>query len=162
MPLNIDIVQILLHLLNFVILAGGLTLLLYRPVCRFLDERTAHFEALARENSEKAKENEALRLEYEKKIRDAGEEITALRRKAENESAAAARETIDSAKEKASGIIAAAEQEAEERKSHILESAQTEIGELVIEAAQKLLNETATPERSQELYDQFSECTRKK
>ena len=31
-PLNIDWQQILLHLLNFVILAGGLYLLLYKPV----------------------------------------------------------------------------------------------------------------------------------
>ena len=53
MPLNIDPVQILLHLLNFVILAGGLTLLLYRPVCRFLEERRAYFERLAAENAEK-------------------------------------------------------------------------------------------------------------
>ena len=31
-PLNIDWQQILLHLLNFAILAGGLYLLLYKPV----------------------------------------------------------------------------------------------------------------------------------
>ena len=32
MPLNIDIVQVLLHMLNFVILAGDLTLILFNPV----------------------------------------------------------------------------------------------------------------------------------
>ena len=37
MPLNIDFVQILLHLLNFVILAGGLTLLLFNPVKKFIE-----------------------------------------------------------------------------------------------------------------------------
>ena len=31
-PLNIDFQQILLHLLNFAILGGGLYLLLYKPV----------------------------------------------------------------------------------------------------------------------------------
>ena len=32
MPLNIDFLQVLLHMLNFVILAGGLSLLLYKPI----------------------------------------------------------------------------------------------------------------------------------
>ena len=36
-PLNIDWQQILLHLLNFVILAGGLYLLLYQPVKAFME-----------------------------------------------------------------------------------------------------------------------------
>ena len=155
MPLNIDFVQILLHMLNFVILAGGLTLLLYKPVCKFLDERQNHFDALARENEEKARENEALKAEYEEKLANAEQESAALKQKAETEVAEAARSALDSAREKASAIIAAAEKEAEERKEHIMESAQTEIGELVVEAAQKLVNETATPERSIALYDEF-------
>ena len=71
MPLNIDIVQILLHMLNFVILAGGLTILLFKPVSKFLAERQAHFEQIARENAEKAQENEELKAEYEKKLAEA-------------------------------------------------------------------------------------------
>ena len=39
LPLNIDFQQILLHLLNFVILAGGLYLLLYKPVNKFITEK---------------------------------------------------------------------------------------------------------------------------
>ena len=43
MPLNIDFLQVLLHMLNFVILAGGLSLLLFKPISKFLDQRRAHF-----------------------------------------------------------------------------------------------------------------------
>ena len=46
MPLNIDIVQILLHMLNFVILAGGLTLLLFKPVKKFMADRKQYFDSL--------------------------------------------------------------------------------------------------------------------
>lgn len=38
-PLNIDWQQILLHLFNFLILAGGLYLLLYKPVKAFMEKR---------------------------------------------------------------------------------------------------------------------------
>ena len=46
-PLNIDWQQILLHLLNFVILAGGLYLLLYKPVKTFMEKRQQYYHAAA-------------------------------------------------------------------------------------------------------------------
>ena len=155
MPLNIDLLQILLHMLNFVILAGGLTFLLFRPVERFLEQRREQFAREEQKNREAAQENERLRAEYEQKIRDADAEISARKELAEKEWADISDGYISQAKEKAAAIIRAAEQEAEDRKGHILESAQTEIGELVVTAAQKLLNDTVSPESNRALYDEF-------
>ena len=45
-PLNIDWQQILLHLFNFTILAGGLYLLLYRPVKEFMKKRDAYYQGI--------------------------------------------------------------------------------------------------------------------
>jgi len=155
MPLNIDIVQILLHMLNFVILAGGLTLLLFKPVKKFIAERQEHFEKERQENEKMTAENEKLKGEYENKIKNADAEIADMKEKVKAETAEAAREYIDTAQEKAKTIIAEAEAEAEARKVHILDSAQTEIGELVIEAAQKLLTENVSEEATHNLYDEF-------
>ena len=49
LPLNIEIQQIFLHMLNFVILAGGLYFLLYKPVCAFINKRTEYFANLENE-----------------------------------------------------------------------------------------------------------------
>ncbi|MBQ7810662.1 MAG: ATP synthase F0 subunit B [Clostridia bacterium] len=155
LPLNIDILQILLHMLNFVILAGGLTFLLYKPVVKFMEERRRQFAEQEAENKAKAEENEKLREEYEKKIRLADAEISERKKLLEKEYADISAEYIRDAKEKATAIINAAELEAEDRKEHILESVQAEIGELVVSATQKLLNETDTPERNSALYDEF-------
>ena len=155
MPLNIDFLQVLLHMLNFVILAGGLSLLLYKPICRFLDQRTALFDALARDNAEKAAENDRLKAEYQQKLTDAETEIAARKTQAEKDMADIAESYISQAKDKAEAYLTAAEKEAEERKEHILDSAQTEIGELVLSAAQKLLSDTVTPERDSALYDAY-------
>ena len=46
MPLNINLQQILLHALNFVILFGALYFLLYRPVKTYMDGRRAHYAKL--------------------------------------------------------------------------------------------------------------------
>lgn len=155
MPLNIDILQILLHMLNFVILAGGLTLLLFKPVNRFMEQRREQFAETERRNREAAEENERLRAEYEQKLRDADAEISERKKTVEKEWSDISTQYIREAKEKAAAIIRAAEHEAEDRKEHILESAQTEIGELVVSATQKLLSNTVTPERNSALYDEF-------
>ncbi len=153
--LGIDFVQVLLHLLNFVILAGGLTLLVYKPVVKFLEARRARFEALEEQNQAAKEENDRLLQAYAQRHNEAEAEIAELRAQAEREAGEAARGYIDAAKQKAAAILANAEEEAEARRAQILDSAQTEIGELVIEAAQKLLVDTADPERTAALYDEF-------
>lgn len=155
MPLNIDFTQILLHMLNFVILAGALALLVYKPVAKFLTARREKLSEQAEKNAADALQNEALQAEYARLIQDAEQEAAKLRADAEKEAAKIADATIQAANEKAAQIIAAAEKDAEARKKLILSSAQTEIGELVIDAAQKLLCETASEERTGELYDAF-------
>ena len=154
-PLNIDITQILLHLLNFVILAGALTLILYKPVKKFIDERRAHYEKLEQDNEEAAKRCEELKKEYEEKLKEADVIVAERQREAEREIAKNAGRYVEEAQKKAEAIVKAAEEEAEARKEHILESAQTEIGELVISATQKLMNRTADPAADTALYDEF-------
>lgn len=155
MPLNIDFLQILLHMLNFVILAGGLFILLYKPVNQFLEQRKNYFADLEKRNKESLEENKKIQMEYEKKLQEADAEIAERKKIAEKEWAETSARYIEEAKVKATAIILAAEKEAEERKDHILESAQTEIGELVLEAAQKLLSDTVTAQRDSKLYDEF-------
>ena len=155
MPLNIDFLQILLHMLNFVILAGGLTFLLFKPVNRFLEQRREQFVQTEKKNLEDAEKNEQLRVQYEQKLRDADTEIAEKKKSAEKECADVSAQYIKEAREKAARIILTAENEAEERKGHILQSAQAEIGELVVSATQKLLSDTANPERDSALYDEF-------
>ena len=161
MPLNIDFTQVLLHMLNFVILAGALGFLLFKPITKFMADRQNHFEDLAKENEEAAKTNADMKAEYEQKLEEAKAEIADMHRNAEKEAAETAKEYIDSAHQKANAIIAAAETEAEKRKESILDSAQTEISELVLSATQKLLSDTVTPERNSALYDEFIRRTDK-
>ena len=68
MPLNIDFTQVLLHMLNFVILAGALGFLLFKPITKFTADRQKHFEDLAKENEEAAKANAEMKAEYEQKL----------------------------------------------------------------------------------------------
>ena len=69
MPLNINIQQILLHLLNFVILFAILYFLLYNPVKKFMEKRTEEYKKM----DDSAKQNLA---EAERKLDDSDSDMT--------------------------------------------------------------------------------------
>lgn len=140
-PLNIDWQQIFLHLFNFVILAGGLYILLYKPVKDFMDKRTKYYEdmeAEANNRLEKAKETEEL---YQAKMLEVEAEINTKRiettEKAENE----ADEIISIAKKQAEKVVSDAREYAEKERQKILDSTKQEIVELAVLATEKLMQQ---------------------
>ena len=81
MPLNINLQQILLHALNFVILFGAMYFLLYKPVKSFMDSRKAHYEKMDEDAKAVLAEAEKTKADYEAQLKSADEEIA---RKVEN------------------------------------------------------------------------------
>ena len=160
MPLNIDFVQVLIHMLNLVVLVGGLTLLLFKPITKFMGERKEYYENLEKETAQKVEEAERAKAEYEKKMASVKEEMAELRIQQERQMAGSANAYLQKAQAKADKIIADAENIARERKAHILDSAQSDFSEMVLEAAKKLISDTSTPERDRELYDAFIRSTK--
>jgi len=75
MPLNINLQQILLHALNFVILAVGLYVLLYGPVVKFMDKRRAYFADMEKDAFQKQKKLDELEAEYNRKLENVNAEI---------------------------------------------------------------------------------------
>ena len=108
LPLNIDWQQILLHVFNFVILAGGLYLLIYKPVKNFMDKRTEYYRGLEKDAEDKLVHAKELEHEYADKINDA--------------------------KAQASDVIASAEETAREQSKTILADAQTQRDKIIAQA----------------------------
>lgn len=150
LPLNIDIQQILLHLFNFVILMGGLYLLLYKPVKDFMQKREEHYKSVDRESKEKLEEAEKLIADYQAQLKDVDKEIAGRRAKAAKELQEQCEAELESAKKQASKIVTSAQVEAENEKARILSDAQKEIAGMAISATKKLLYRSVN-----ETYDQF-------
>lgn len=139
MPLNIDWQQILLHLFNFVLLAGGLYILLFKPVKKFMDNRAKHYEELDNEAKDNLKAAEEKRELYESRLADVESEINEKRAKAAKESEQIATMQIQSAKDEAKQIVEKAKETAEHERSKIIKDAQVEITKLAIAATEKLV-----------------------
>ena len=80
-PLNIDWQQILLHLFNFLILAGGLYLLLYKPVKAFMEKRNAYYADLDAAANKKNEDAEAAKKQYQDRLSAAEVEISNMKKK---------------------------------------------------------------------------------
>ena len=79
MPLNIDWQQILLHAFNFIILAAGLTFLLFKPVKKFMAAREESYKKAAEEHRQKL--DELSEYLYEKETITGDEFMEILSRK---------------------------------------------------------------------------------
>lgn len=141
LPLNIDLQQILLHMLNLILLFGGLYLILYKPVKKFMDERAEKYKEADAAAAEKLTRAEALLKEAEDKLANAEAEIE---EKAERSRIAAeekAESIIENAKKAKKKILDDAEDAALREKNTMINDARKEIAELAVKAAEKVLSE---------------------
>lgn len=141
-PLNIDWQQILLHFLNFTVLAGGLYLLLYKPVKDFMDKRAAYYKQMDDEAKGKLAEAGKLEASYKERLAQADAEISQKKANAALEADRAAEEEIKGAKKQAERLIVAAQEGAKREREKILAETQQDIAQLAAAAAEKLVMES--------------------
>jgi F-type H+-transporting ATPase subunit b len=139
MPLNIDIQQILLHMLNFAILFAALYFLLYKPVRRFMDNRNKYYDELEEKTNTTLSEAEKTKQEYEEKLTALKAEEKRIKAEAVNEAQIKAEKIVSDAQTKAADIIAKSKQRAAKEKDSMIKSANKEIRHIAEEAAQKLV-----------------------
>ncbi len=144
-PLNIDWQQILLHAFNLVILAGGLYLLLYKPVVSFMEKRQAYYaglEAAAREKLHAAEQKEQ---EADARLSGMQAEAEQLRAESLKQADAEAAARLASAEDEKKKLLAAARAQAVREKDAMLREANEQIGALVSNAVDKLVSDADDP-----------------
>ncbi|MCC8097477.1 MAG: ATP synthase F0 subunit B [Eubacterium sp.] len=141
-PLNIDWQQILLHLFNFLILAGGLYILLYKPVKDFMDKRTAYYQSLENKVKEQLEKAEALEKDYAERLSQVDSEIREKRNSAAKEAEKRAAERMAEAENEVNKLFAEAKESAEYERQKMIASAKEEIVGLAAEAAKKIIDQS--------------------
>ena len=138
-PLNVDWQQILLHLFNFIILAGGLWLLLYKPVKNFMAKREVYYKDMDKAANDRLASAEAEQQKYSGLIEKAQEEAADIKKKAMADAETAARSHIEDAEQEKQRIIDDARKAAKAEKNKVLQEANAQIEEMVSAAVDKLL-----------------------
>lgn len=156
-PLNLDWQQILLHLMNFVILFAILYFLLYKPVRDFMEKRRQAYQDMDDRTHAANEEAEALKVQYQKQLEGAGEEIEEKKKAAQAAADQRAKETLLQAQEEAEGLLYQAKKQAEAEKNRIIDEAGDQITEMAREAAEKAIFGSTS-----DAYDSFLDMVEKK
>ncbi len=155
--IGIDWQVLLAQLINFGILFGLLFFLLYKPMRRMLDERSARIKE-SMDQAEQIKEQLARTDEQVK------EQLEAARKEGQGILAQAAQmgerlkeEAREGAKQEAETIVARARGEIERERDEAIEDLRSQFADLAIAAAEKVVSETLDKEKHRRLIDEVLE-----
>jgi len=153
--MEIHPVDILIYVINIAVLFLLLRLILWKPVGRFLSQRTARVRSEL-ENAEKTRlEAEALKQEYAENL----EGIESLKRDMMRESqiraTEEAEEILKDAREKAKDMILDARERIAEEKERAIGNARREVTQLATDMASRILKREVIPEDSTTAAEDF-------
>ncbi len=155
--LGIDVPSLVAFLINFFILLGLLTLVLYKPVIRMLDQRSAKIkeslEQAERMKQESVRAEEAVKAEMEAGRREGQALINQAAQTAEKLKEEARAE----ARQKAEALIAKARIEIDREREESVNQLRQEFADLAILAAEKVIGQSLDKKAHQQLIDKVLE-----
>ncbi|MDY6917951.1 MAG: F0F1 ATP synthase subunit B [Chloroflexota bacterium] len=155
--IGVNVPGLLAQLVAFFILFGLLSVVLYRPVRRMLDERAEKISA-SMQQAEQIKETMAKTEEQVKEQLDAArKERQSILAQAEQLGEQLREEARARAKEEAEAVTARARAEIQRERDDAIEELKRQFADLAILAAEKVISETLDKEKHRQLISEVLE-----
>ncbi len=155
--LGIDVPSLVAFLINFFLLLGLLTLVLYKPVTRMLDQRSAKIkeslEQAERIQQESVRAEESVKAEIDAGRKEGQALINQAAQTAEKVKEAARAE----ARQEAEILVAKARTEIDRERDESFNQLRQEFADLAIVAAEKVIGQSLDKKAHQELIDKVLE-----
>lgn len=151
--LGIDLLDIVLHLLNFSILALGIYILIYKPVNDFMEKRSQHFIEMEESTKSALEEAEEKLEENNRRLASVQDEISTLKKQVIKDAEIEAAKRIEGAKKEEALILERAKQAAVFEREKILKDSRSELKQLIINAVDK------TSDSEIDIFDSFIEAS---
>ncbi len=152
--IGINLPLLVAFVINFVILFGLLSIVLYKPVLKMLDERQAKIKE-SLEQAEQIKEEVARSDEQIKaNLKTAHKEGQALIAQAAQIGERLTEEAKEKARQEAESLIAKAHAEIGRERDKAIDELRKEFVDIAILAAEKVINETLDREKHRKLIDE--------
>ncbi len=146
--------DLIAQIVNFIILMGLLYWLLYKPVRAFMDQRTQNIAEQIRSAEENRAAAEALRSELEKQTRESRKQARQFLDEAAKKAEALQSEMLAQARKEAEGVVTRAQEIAKLETEKAWAELKTEVGELSLLLASKIVSDSLDPEQHQYLIDE--------
>ncbi|MBR1746709.1 MAG: hypothetical protein IJ735_00685 [Clostridia bacterium] len=137
--LGLTVQEFLLHLLNFVILIVALTLLLYKPVKKFMQKRKETYEKAEQDYETALTGLKEAQASADEKIDEARKEAVRLAEEAQKKALEQQKLIISEAQKEADGIVSAAKEEAKTAAIKSKEEIYLAAKDMAYDVAEKLI-----------------------
>ncbi len=155
--LQIEPLQIGLHVLNVVIMFFVLKLLIYKPILKFMKQREHMVSDRIDELDVREKQLIQQKEEYEHLMAEAHNEAAELITRSNEMARDHAREILDNAKEHARSLVVRAKKEIEAEKVQARQDMRKQIAEMSIQIAEKVLEREISLDDNHKIIDEFFE-----
>lgn len=153
--LDINIWNFIWSAVNIIILFILLKIFLFKPINKIMDERTRSIQEDIDSAKKSREEAEALKQEYAEDINEAKTEAQKIIMKAHEDAEAEKAVILQKSQEEADQLVSDANKAIESKRKRVLAQAQTQIADLAIEAASKIIGENVDDEKNRRLVDEF-------
>lgn len=154
--------DILIHIINIVVLFLLLRLILFKPVSRFLSERSERINAQLSDAETRLNEAEALKQEYQKQLDKAVEEGHDVVRASKTKASQEAQLILTEAKGQTDRMFDEAQARIAKEKDRALEQMHQEVAQLSVDIAARILKREITETDNMALAEEFFREMRKK
>lgn len=138
-------------ILHFLLLTGILTLILYRPIKKFMADRQRSIESSLREAAEAQRKADELKAEYEAKLAEARRETMRMVEEATRQAEAIREQIIAKAREEAHHIQETAREEIARKYQETWEKIKADVIDIAIAAASKVIESEINEEKSRRI-----------
>jgi F-type H+-transporting ATPase subunit b len=154
--------DILIHIINIIVLFLLLRLILFKPVSRFLSERSERINNQLTEAETRLGEAEALKQEYQKSLDSAVEEGHDIVRDSKTRATQEAQLILSGAKAQTDKLFAEAQERIAKEKDRALEQMNHEVAQLSVDIAARILRREVSGADNVALAEEFFHEMRKK
>lgn len=151
--INFSPFAMLLQLTSTILLYVLLRKYLYWPMKEFLEKRKNYIEKNLRDSEKRIEDTEALKREYEMKLKDAKVEAGNIIEDAKKRAEDYMEKTTSEAKEEGRKIIEKTEKELLKQKSKFMEDMKDEMVSISLMAAKKIIGENLDNEKNKKLIE---------
>lgn len=153
--LGLDLQQVLLHIANMAILFFIVWKLLYKPISKFMKKRSDEIQKQIAEAARKQTEAEQLKAKYDEMVKNAQALAAQLIDKSKAAADEQARQIVQDAQANASDLIIRSRKDVQLLKTKAKDEMRSEITDMAIQIAQKILRREVQPEDNREIINSF-------
>lgn len=153
--MDLQPMDIVIHIINIVILYVILRLLLYKPISKFMSERRQAIDNDIKQAATNRDQSEKLRLSYEKQLAETDQKIKERLSDANTEANKATVAIMDEARLQAKNLLAAAEEQALANKKQAISDLESQIVDMAIQLAEQLVKREISAADNERLIAEF-------